>query len=510
MSFNVPFSRPTSGVTASGPTVTLGIFECSLLALLLLATAIRVWNLASVPIALHPDELAGWLGVHQILAGKMRPSVFFNYRVLYLPLYGIFEAASSWIFGNNATAFRLPAAILGTATCLGTGLLTYTFTRDRLALLLACGIMAILPWDIAISRVALERAATLPFLLFGLFFLRRGLLQSTGRDILVSFGLLAIGAYSYRAASFDGLVLAVAQLALECKRAPAVRRCIEIGAVMWALLTLPLALSFSSFSGGPVPFTFANGFNTTSLETFFRYYIAHLSPSALFVTGDGNIANAPHFGVLYGWMFPFIVIGLVSPGRSVTRSSRLFLWLWLLIFPLGGALATDGNGNPHFMRTLIGAPLFCTLATLGLLQTRRWLSRTSDLQTIREAVIALLTIVVVVQFGNYCNAYFRRYPAESANAFRYGDKELFSFIKAHERVFDRVCITSLSWWNFTSEVGYYMWDDDFPTIEGLDARCYNPGSLMALSSPRQAPRGARLIATSQRLDGTVRVYFAVP
>jgi hypothetical protein len=121
-----------------------------------------------------------------------------------------------------------------------------------------------------------------------------------------------------------------------------------------------------------------------------------------------------------------------------------------------------------------------------------------------------LTIVVVVQFGNYCNAYFRRYPAESANAFRYGDKELFSFIKAHERVFDRVCITSLSWWNFTSEVGYYMWDDDFPTIEGLDARCYNPGSLMALSSPRQAPRGARLIATSQRLDGTVRVYFAVP
>ena len=111
MSFNVPLTKPTFGVTARGRSVTLGIFECALLALLLLATAVRVWNLASVPIALHPDELAGWLGVHQILAGKMHPSVFFNYRVLYLPLYGLFETASSWIFGNNATAFRLPAHV---------------------------------------------------------------------------------------------------------------------------------------------------------------------------------------------------------------------------------------------------------------------------------------------------------------------------------------------------------------------------------------------------------------
>jgi hypothetical protein len=120
---------------------------------------VRLWNIESVPIALHPDELAGWLGVHDILAGEKPPSIFLDYRVLSLPLYGVCESLSSWMFGNSPTALRLPAALLGVATSVATGLLAYTFLPTRRVLLLALGMMAILPWDIAISRMATERAA---------------------------------------------------------------------------------------------------------------------------------------------------------------------------------------------------------------------------------------------------------------------------------------------------------------------------------------------------------------
>jgi 4-amino-4-deoxy-L-arabinose transferase-like glycosyltransferase len=234
-----PSLFPTEPAAPHWATLSFSVFDVALFATLLLATTIRLWNIASVPAALHPDEFAGWLGVHDMLSGKVRPSVFFDYRVVYLPLYGILESISTGLFGNNVSALRAPAALLGTLTCLSVGLLASTITRSRRALLIASGLMAVLPWDISLSRVALERAPTLPCLLLGLYFLRRGLILAEGKSIWLAFGALGIGTYSYRASLFYSLALTVGQLIIEYRHSIKMWRDIEVGAVIWALIALP-------------------------------------------------------------------------------------------------------------------------------------------------------------------------------------------------------------------------------------------------------------------------------
>jgi hypothetical protein len=284
-------------------------------------------------------------------------------------------------------------------------------------------------------------------------------------------------------------------------------RDVEVGAVIWALIALPLAFSIHSFLHPPPQLTFAHGINADSAKAFLHYYGLHFSFATLFLVGDGNPANGPRFGALYLWMLPFIVVGLFARDE-VTPRSRAYLWFWLLIYPFGGSLATDNDSHAHLMRALVGAPLFCLLATIGLLDAWKWFSRWSASPRLRQPMLIVFAAVVLIQFHMFCVEYFERYPAQSAMIFHFGDREMFGYIRAHERRYRRVCIAALAWWNYTAEVGYYMRGDALETIEGLDRRCAQPGTLLALASPMQAPMGARLVGTVQDVYGRIQIYLA--
>jgi len=495
-------------------TVTVTLANAALLLTLAFAAGIRLWDITAVPPELHPDEYAGWIGIADMLNGRNPPSVFLDYGVVYLPLYGIFETISAWIFSPTIAAFRAPAALLGAVTALGTGLLAYQLCGRRALLLLGCAVMAVLPWDISASRIGWEPAAMLPFLLLGLYFVRRGLYSRSERDVTLGFVLLAIGAYSYRAESFYAATLVTALLAIEYERTRVLARGLWIALAAGVLVLFPLLYTVAAdprlLTSGPAQGTFNSGVNGWTLLEFRNLYFSHYSPAALFLTGDGNLQHGPPIGVLYPWMAPFILIGLIAPRRIFPLRARLFALVWLAVYPLGGSL-TDENGGQHFIRTMVGAPLFCILTSIGLLASWQWLQGFRALRrwpaAFSSAVATLFAAIVIFEFAQFCDAYFVRYPAQAAQIFHYGDRDLFAFVNANDEGYDRVCFTALDAWNYSAQIRFYMPGTHLALFGAMDLSCRTPRSLLALKSQSEAPVHAQFLGTVQRRDGTIRAYF---
>jgi hypothetical protein len=114
--------------------------------------------------------------------------------------------------------------------------------------------------------------------------------------------------------------------------------------------------------------------------------------------------------------------------------------------------------------------------------------------------------LVAGQFGQFCDAYFVRYPADAARIFHYGDRAIFDFIKANDAGYDRICFTVLDPWNYSAQTRFYLRDQTIPASGTVDA-CKVPRSLLALQSPHEAPPHARFLGTVQNRDGTIRAYF---
>ena len=127
--------------------------------ILLLAFALRVWNLGAVPPGLTHDEANHAREAIDILAGVFR--FFFPLNYGSEPLYSYTVASFMALLGRGVFALRLVNAVFGTAAVA----VTYAWAAPRLGrgtALLGAGLLAVSFWPLAASREAL-RAGMLPF-----------------------------------------------------------------------------------------------------------------------------------------------------------------------------------------------------------------------------------------------------------------------------------------------------------------------------------------------------------
>lgn len=455
-----------------------------------------------MPPAVHPDEMAGLVGVLDELHHRAPLRPFFDYRIFYLPLYGIGEYVSSLFLGYNAAAYRLPAVLYGLVTIVCTIGLTYRLTKNRLAAFCAGVTSAILPWEITVSRIAWENAAMLPFLLGGLWALRAGIEDRSTLRLALAGVLLGIDAYSYRAALPDALILAGALLAIDVPRVARAFRGVLAGAVLLALIVTPLIVSVvhdpSFFWRDYYISTFHDGITSASLARFAQNYLAHFDLGPLFFRGDGNPQHGPVYGVLYLWMLPMMAIGLTAAFGLYGAGVGTFFVVWLLLYPIGGAITNDGV--PHFLRTLVGAPLAAILSGIGL--AAAW----KALEPMRYARIAAaaFTVLVFVALSQFCEAYFINYLPAAADAYQYENRDLFLTVRAHAREARRICFSGLNDMNSLTLFSYYLRDLRIPIHERMDPVCYEPGTLAVIHTADSSPPHVRLVGTIQAFDGRPR------
>ena len=188
-----------------------------LVALLLLALALRLVALGSIPFTLGGDEASQGLEAMRVLEGEIRNP--FSTGWLGVPTLSFFyNGLSLRLLGRTVTGLRLPWALLGAVTVPIAFLLLRRLWGGLLALAAAV-LLATYHYHIHYSRLGSNQVADAFFVALALWFLYRALDQRRQSDWIITGAVGALALYFYAGARFTAVVI-VAVLLFTFLRSP--------------------------------------------------------------------------------------------------------------------------------------------------------------------------------------------------------------------------------------------------------------------------------------------------
>jgi len=462
----------------------MSIRRTLLIGIIVIAAAIRLWRLGSIPPALSWDEAAIGYNAWSVLQtgndewGEPFPLLFRSFDDYKLPglIYSV--ALSEAVFGLTAFAVRLPTALFGVGIVvigymLAGKLLSYqtnrtneTYTAQYTALF-AAFLLAVSPWLISFSRQAFESLASLFFVMLGVYGLT--CFERQPRFILFSAVAFAASLYFYYAARVVVPVILLIFIIVYWKHLWKRRHLAVLAAVLGIIIIAPLipaVLSVGGFSRiSQVVVTnepeyiermtaYTNGIvdhdnawwtrivynrRFALVETVAYNYLQNISPVFLFING-----TEPH-GLLYLWELPLLFLGLYALFR-LNGSTKWILFAWLLAAPLAGALTKD---QPNALRTLIGAPAFVMVSALGvreglgMLGKLGWLGKLGKLGSLGG--LGMFGILVTVFAVRFFFLYFDLVPRTRPMDFGDGYPQMAKYAQSAEDDYDTIWVSGYYW-----------------------------------------------------------------
>ena len=385
-------------------------------AVLVLAAFLRFYQLAAFPPGLYVDEAMDGNDARQALETH-RFQVFYPEDNGREGLYVNAAALSIALFGNQAWALRLPAAIFGILTVGGLYLLGTELVSTNVGLL-AAFFLATSFWHLIFSRMAFRAIAAPLFLVWALYLLLVALRPHAGRAwfawMALAGAVYGLGFYTYPAYRVTPLLLIAVWIA-QRRREPERARPVWIFAAVAAAMAMPLAVYFAGHPG-----TFWGRASQVSILDGPRPAVeialnCWRTARMLFTRGDHNWRhNLAWQAQLFCPVALFMLVGLRGAWQ---RHRPILLWM-----ALGMAPAVLTSEAPHALRAILMLPAVCLLAALGAQQLYSWLVRTAPARVLQAAALAG---ALVLGYQPY-HAYFEvwaRHP-KTAEAFDSSSTEL--------------------------------------------------------------------------------------
>ena len=394
----------------------------AILAIILLAWYLRVYQLNSLPPGMYYDEGYNGRIARDIERGTSRP-IFIQDGEEPLLLYlggGLFALA-----GEKTWSLRMASVILGLILIPALYFAARAlFPRKELLALVAAFIAAILYWAITLNRVAWQ-----PDALPGILALSAGALavaySSKSLKWSIAAGLLlGLTFYTYVAARLWPLILLVwaAYLLLIHRREALARlRLAIVFAVVACLVVSPLAFFFVTDPRG----FFARSADVLQLGNFGSN--ALVTAGMLFVTGDMNPRdNLPGRPLLDPFLAVLFIIGFIASLKRWKEPYYFLLVFWLLVMLVPSALTEDA---PNYRRTTGAMPAVVLLCAVGAdwLWSMRVRFRGRYLQT---AIAAVLVLGLAFSTWSSTHGYFVEWAQRNDlyYAFDQGLSELGNFL----------------------------------------------------------------------------------
>ncbi len=164
---------------------------------------------------------------------------------------------------------------------------------------------------------------------------------------------------------------------------------------------------------------------TQSVLRIIQDYLIQLSPS-YFISGEPTFIARHFIGGLTPLLIitlPFLFIGLILILLAVkNKKSFQLLMFWLIIYPIAGAVTADA---PFTSRSVIGAPLFAILISLGVLNTASYVKKFINIYVFISIIIG----AILLNLTFFARFYFIRYPLYSSNfwGWQYGPREIMNY-----------------------------------------------------------------------------------
>lgn len=349
-------------------------------AVLLVATALRLVASGQVPPGLYHDEAYNGLDALDVLQGRL--SFYFAANNGREPLFIYLVTLMVGLLGRSPFALRMAAFPIGVLTVAATAAMGRALFSRRVGLL-AAAVLAVTLWHVHLSRMGF-RAVLLPLCIALFVWLAARGARTGRRGYWIAAGALyGLSFYTYTASRFTPVALLVwsgivlLQIAYRLspiaeRRSQIAHRLSRVGVnflLPAALVVAPLALYALAYPdvvlGRPGQVSITNP--TINGGDFWGTLLRH-TLSALgmfFVKGDRiwrhNVPWRPVFDPLLGAAF---LLGLWTALRRARREpAAAFVPIWIAAMLLPTLLAEDA---PHFLRAVGVLPVAALLPALGL------------------------------------------------------------------------------------------------------------------------------------------------
>lgn len=417
-----------------------------LIAILVLASLLRLWKVSSIPPHLTPDEASLGYNAYSILKtgrdeyGETLPVVFKSFGDFKPGLYVYLTVPSVALFGLNEFAVRLPSTLFGILSVYLLYLVTNLLFKNKRLATISAFILAVTPWSIYFSRGAWEVNLSLSLTLAGIYFFLKALEKD--KFLIPSAISFSLTLWTYQGAKLStGIVLLLLFILYGKKLFEIKRKARAVSAVLGVILVLPIFLSlfkgqtgrlnvFSIFSYprpkdyiqlmldeggeriGDVNYYLFHSEGVNFIRGILGRWFNHFSGKFLFFEGDWPNPRhaAPYQGMLLLSDLILLIAGFAALVRKGLGKETAFIWLWLVFASLPAVLSRDQVHAVRAMNMVI--PLVVVLS-FGL-----------------EKIIAanklkyVFFAIYLVSFIYFLDAYFVHVPKHNSKYWEYGYKQI--------------------------------------------------------------------------------------
>ena len=438
-----------------------------LAAIVILAFFLRFYRVTEVPPSLNWDEVSIGYNAYSILKtgrdewGQKFPLHFRSYGEYKLPAQIYASIPGIAIFGLNELGVRITPVLYGTLTVLVLYFLAKELTKNKWIGLLSAFLLAISPWHIQLTRASFETSFSVLWVLLGIWLFIKGFKNS--KWWIAATIPFAISIYTYNSARIITPLLVLTLLIIYRKDIWREKKNAIISAIVFVLLLLPLApfvlkgglsaryrlVSITDDKGlipriedrrnhstlpEPVKRLIHNRYTYIGFY-FVRNYVAHFSPSFLFIKGAGHIQHSVQgIGEMYAIQAPFVLLGLyLFIKKKYPFRGLVFSWLLLTFVPV--ALTMDSI--PNALRTVISAPLYQIFTAIGFWAGLSMLKS----KFLKGSLIALSLIFLGWGFTIFLRQLFVVYPVKYSREWQYGYKQIVNYMVSVQDNYDLVVFT---------------------------------------------------------------------
>ena len=441
--------------------------------IILLAALLRFWQLGDYPVSPNWDEVSHGYNAYSILKtgkdewGVSFPTIFKAFGDYKLPVYIYLTVIPVSIFGLNVFAVRFISALAGTLAIFGIYLLTNYFWPDlklkfgkiniKIGILTAY-LLAINPWHFFISRPALEANLSLTLIIFGFYFLVKGL--DRNKFLIPSSVLLGLSLHTYNTARVFVPLLGLATILiyynkLRINKSSIISAVILIafaGIVLHQLSTGEATARYNklqilsdnaiyqigdNYTKSKLPKIIAKAIYNRPVyfvKTAALNYLNYFSPQFFYQSQGAQT----QFAIPIKNLFTLSVtamsfVGLVYLFINRKSQSNKFIFTWLLASPVAASLTAD---PPQALRPNPMIPALLIIACLGV-----FLITTKVKGFIKNLVLIVFILSASFSFYKYINSYFYDYSKNYADSWQYGYKEVIDYINQNENNYDKIFIT---------------------------------------------------------------------
>lgn len=433
--------------------------------IIILSFILRFFNLSQVPPGFWFDEASFSYSAYSVLEtgrdefGQFLPLAFKSFGQYNAPLIFYWLVPFIKIFGLSVLTVRFSMAVLGVLTTLGIFLLGKELSKRAEIGLVSAFFFAVSPMSLQFNRMVHENNLLVFLLVFGAFFLLRGL--SKGKSLFLAALFFALTFYTYLAARIFTPLIVILFFILYRKEILSVKKKFITAALAFFVLTIPFLwflttpaawprteqTSLFSDPGVILRINEARGKYGNSLlgrilhnkitgfsEAFLGNYLSHFDPRYLLLEGDPvKIYKTPGVGIMHFWEFILFLLGVYSLLKKEYRRVGLLLLGWFLLAFLPASLT---RFTPSSSRSFQASPAIVLVAGFGF-----WFfwQKVSSLKY-RKIVAMIAGLFFIFNSIYYFNQYYIQLPKSYAYEWRDGAQLAVQTVRKEENNYRKIVI----------------------------------------------------------------------